>query len=69
MTEELLPAKGVEREGEQFQTSQLLSLSSPCSLPPAPYLVVLLNIGLLETPAARPLLGTIGFRNSHRGSW
>ena len=63
VVDEILPGVG------QFDSSRLLALSSPCSLPSASYLIVLLHIGLLEKEDGRPLLGTIGFRNNQRGSW
>ena len=65
--DEVLPGTGPQGEN-QFDPGQLLALSHPCRLPTSNYLVVLLQISLLETKTG-PLLGTIGFRNSHRGSW
>ena len=67
--DEILPGSGLRGE-QQFDASRLLQLSSPCLLPETSYLIVLVHIGLLEREGGRAAqLGTIGFRNNHRGSW
>ena len=67
--DEILPGSGLHGE-HTFDASRLLQLSSPCQLPETSYLIVLVHIGLLEREGGRAAqLGTIGFRNNHRGSW
>ena len=67
--DEILPGSGLRGE-QQFDASRLLELSSPCLLSETSYLIVLVHIGLLEREGGRTAqLGTIGFRNNHRGSW
>ena len=67
--DEVLPGSGLRGE-QQFDAKRLLELSSPCLLSETSYLIVLVHIGLLEKEGDQTAqLGTIGFRNNHRGSW
>jgi len=53
---------------------QILHFSSPCNIPPKQYMTVVLHVGVLEVDIQHqgrvlPVLGTLGFRNSQKGSW
>jgi len=53
---------------------QILHFSSPCNIPHKQYMTVVLHVGVLEVDIQHqgrvlPVLGTLGFRNSQKGSW
>jgi len=59
---------------KSFDPNKLLGYCRPCRLPDENYLLVLLHVGIIELEIGlegkmSPSIGTLGFRNSLKGSW
>jgi len=57
-----------------FHQEQLFKFTSSCNLSHKKYMTVVLHVGILEVDIqyqgrVLPVLGTLGFRNSQKGSW